>query len=602
MNMKLSTKIITAAAAAVIVTALGASITVFWISKNNRIFALHDQMSVVLKQAKTVADDMDKMHWNKAFDMKGLLAAAKQNSGNRPLKETYRDSALYDTIPIVASWQAAAVSARDQGYEFFTPSHPDLAARNSKNNNGAQFEAAFKAFAAGQTEYFFQDKEKNELVLAQPVRLTESCLVCHGDPANSSTHDGLDLLGFPMENMKTGDIKGAFVLKAPLTNDAVMAKTMKTMALVCLVLLGVAGVGFHFFSERFVSAPLNKAINNIGLGASQVLSASSELSATSQKLAEGASEQAASLEETSASLEEIDSMTKRNSDSAELGVKLSKEARETAAAGLDRISELSHTLDSIKLAVAEMQATVAESQASSQEISKIIKTIDEIAFQTNLLALNAAVEAARAGDAGMGFAVVADEVRALAQRSAQAARDTSNKIESAVKRSERGGVASSKVVKSLSEVEATAQSIQQVFTGIVNQIKSLDGVIAEIAAASKEQSQGISEVNMAVSQMDKVTQTNAASAEENAGSSEEMNAQAVTLQGIVGELQTVVTGQQPNGAAAHIKPAPTGKAKELAQASTHPRKNKSGVSLGQFDRDSKKSVTSKATLPAFEDF
>lgn len=202
----------------------------------------------------------------------------------------------------------------------------------------------------------------------------------------------------------------------------------------------------------------------------------------------------------------------------------------------------------------------------------------------------------------MGFAVVADEVRALAQRSAQAARDTSNKIESAVKRSERGGVASSKVVKSLSEVEATAQSIQQVFTGIVNQIKSLDGVIAEIAAASKEQSQGISEVNMAVSQMDKVTQTNAASAEENAGSSEEMNAQAVTLQGIVGELQTVVTGQQPNGAAAHIKPAPTGKAKELAQASTHPRKNKSGVSLGQFDRDSKKSVTSKATLPAFEDF
>jgi methyl-accepting chemotaxis protein len=145
-------------------------------------------------------------------------------------------------------------------------------------------------------------------------------------------------------------------------------------------------------------------------------------------------------------------------------------------------------LNTIKTAVAEMQSAVAETQSSSQEISKIIRTIDEIAFQTNLLALNAAVEAARAGEAGAGFAVVADEVRALAQRSAQAAKDTADKIEVAVKRSELGGVASTKVVKSLTEVETTAQSIQQVFNGIVTQIKALDEVIAEIAAASKEQS------------------------------------------------------------------------------------------------------------------
>ena len=130
---------------------------------------------------------------------------------------------------------------------------------------------------------------------------------------------------------------------------------------------------------------------------------------------------------------------------------------------------------------------MTETQASNQEISKIIKTIDEIAFQTNLLALNAAVEAARAGEAGMGFAVVADEVRSLAQRSAQTAKDTANKIEIAVTRSQLGGIASTKVVKSLSEVEVTAAHIQQVFSGIANQIKSLDEVVAEIAAASKEQ-------------------------------------------------------------------------------------------------------------------
>ena len=311
------------------------------------------------------------------------------------------------------------------------------------------------------------------------------------------------------------------------------------------LLLGILSA---FSITRSITGPLQEMAGQIGLGANQVTDASAELASTSQTLAEGASEQAASLEETSASLEEISAMTKRNSDNAENGKALGTQARQTAADGITNLGDLTRTLDSIKSAIAEMQAAVAESQSSSQEISKIIKTIDEIAFQTNLLALNAAVEAARAGEAGMGFAVVADEVRALAQRSAQAARDTSNKIEAAVKRSELGGAASGKVVKSLSEVEATAQSIQQVFTNIASQIKSLDEVIAEIASACKEQSQGVGEVNMAVSQMDKVTQSNAASAEENAASSEEMSAQAATLQDIVGQLQKIVSDQQPSAA------------------------------------------------------
>jgi len=236
-------------------------------------------------------------------------------------------------------------------------------------------------------------------------------------------------------------------------------------------------------------------------------------------------------------------MTKRNSENATNGKTLGAQARQTATTGLASLEEMNRTLGSIKSAVAEMEAAVTETQASNQEISKIIKTIDEIAFQTNLLALNAAVEAARAGEAGMGFAVVADEVRSLAQRSAQAAKDTANKIEIAVTRSQLGGVASTKVVKSLSEVEVTATNIQQVFSGIASQIKSLDEVIAEIAAASKEQSQGLTEINMAVGQMDKVTQSNSAAAEENAAASEEMNAQAEAMQGIVGQLQNLVTGQ-----------------------------------------------------------
>jgi methyl-accepting chemotaxis protein len=143
----------------------------------------------------------------------------------------------------------------------------------------------------------------------------------------------------------------------------------------------------------------------------------------------------------------------------------------------------------------------------------------------------------------MGFAVVADEVRALAQRSAQAAKDTSEKIESAVKRSELGGVASANVVKSLGEVEVTAQNIQQVFAGISSQIKSLDQIISQIAAASQEQTAGINEVNMAVSQLDKVTQSNASGAEENASSAQVLKQQSTKMLHAVEELHVIVTGQ-----------------------------------------------------------
>ncbi|MFO1511405.1 MAG: methyl-accepting chemotaxis protein [Verrucomicrobiota bacterium] len=306
-----------------------------------------------------------------------------------------------------------------------------------------------------------------------------------------------------------------------------------------LLLIGIT-VTVTTISIRSITRPIHEVVTTLSTGAEQTAAAAAQISATTQGLAEGASEQAASLEETSASLEEISSMTKRNAENADNSKRLGAQARESASAGLDRLTEMGRTLGVIKSAVNEMEGAVKEMQASSQEIAKIIKTIDEIAFQTNLLALNAAVEAARAGEAGMGFSVVADEVRALAQRSAQAAKDTSAMIESAVKRSELGGVASTKVVKSLGDVEITAKQIEDVFQGIVTHVKSLDEVVAEIAAASKEQNQGIGEVNMAVGQMDKVTQSNAASAEENASAAEELSAQTEVLKGAVKQLEGLV--------------------------------------------------------------
>jgi len=250
---------------------------------------------------------------------------------------------------------------------------------------------------------------------------------------------------------------------------------------------------------------LNRTLRDtsVGLtqGAVQIASASTQVSSTSQSLAQGASEQAASLEEISSSLEELSSTTKHNAANASAAKTAADGARATAEHGAEEM--------------AKMQQAMAGIRQSSLDISKIIKTIDEIAFQTNILALNAAVEAARAGEAGAGFAVVADEVRTLAQRCAVAAKETNEKITDATHRSEQGAQLSTSVTQSLQE--------------IVTKSREVDRLVAEVATASREQSAGLEQVNTAVTQMDKVTQANAASAEEAASAAEELNAQSHEL-------------------------------------------------------------------------
>jgi methyl-accepting chemotaxis protein len=194
---------------------------------------------------------------------------------------------------------------------------------------------------------------------------------------------------------------------------------------------------------------------------------------------------------------------------------LARQARKAADTGADDMHGMTTAMQDIK--------------TSSDDIAKIIKTIDEIAFQTNILALNAAVEAARAGEAGAGFAVVAEEVRALAQRAAQAARETAGKIEGAITKTTQGVQISSKVSLSLTE--------------IVEKVRQVDELVAEVSTASHEQSQGVKQIATAVNQMDQVVQSNAAGAEESASASEELTAQSLTLQHIVEELHTLINGQ-----------------------------------------------------------
>ncbi len=275
-----------------------------------------------------------------------------------------------------------------------------------------------------------------------------------------------------------------------------------------------------------VVRPIANVIRGLTGGSQQVASTSEQLSQFGRMVSDGANHQASSLEQISASLEEMSAMTRQNADNAGQADKLMREVRQSVESGSASMEQLF--------------AAMGDIRDSSNETAKIIKTIDEIAMQTNLLALNAAVEAARAGDAGRGFAVVADEVRTLAQRSAEAARTTSSLIERSQHASGTG-------------VDLAEQSSEAMRGIAVSASKAAD-LVGEIAEASKEQAQGIEQLNTAISSMEKITQSNAANSEEAASASRELNDQANELDGMVAELVGVVSGR---GNAAHTAlPAP----------------------------------------------
>jgi len=294
---------------------------------------------------------------------------------------------------------------------------------------------------------------------------------------------------------------------------AVLASTLQILLFNIVVLVIIIIVAALTMIKDIVNS-MNGIARDLGESSEEVSVASSQLESASEKLAEGATEQAASIQETSSTIEETSSMVQQNHENTQQAAVLARQSKDYATKSNTEMHKMMVAMDELK--------------KSSSEIAKIIKVIDEIAFQTNILSLNAAVEAARAGDAGKGFAVVAEEVRSLAQRSAQAAKDTTVIIESNIALSEHGADIAKNVQVSISEIDTQSKKVSE--------------LLDEISVATEEQAQGIGQINLAITQMETVLNSNAQTAEESASASKSLYDQTLNMNEIIHRLNTLVNG------------------------------------------------------------
>ena len=453
---------------------------------------------------------------------------------------------------MLVGWGSAAAAAEKENMEFRVTA---FEARNSENlPQPGSFEEALlqdleSQIASGGPDTIDRfDEDANALVHMRAIRLGQSCMQCHGDPGNEwdTDGDGIDVLGFHMEGWKVGQVHGAWHVTVPLEEaDAQIAGFIRSGLMFTVPMCFGAVFAFLFVLRKIFGRPLrllmdrvdasgkgdltqrmpeaagemgelarsyNLSQDSMESGLAEVLSGSrvidsgtAMMSQASQDLSSAATQQAASLEEISATLEEIASVADQNSKNAHDASGLAEETK----SAVDRGSEQ----------VASMVEAMNEVRNSSTEISRIIQVIDDIAFQTNLLALNAAVEAARAGEAGKGFAVVAEEVRALALRSAEAAKNTSEMIRRSGERAEKGATLSESAAEALGE--------------IVERVQKVSVLAADISRASIEQSDGVRQITTGVGQLDTAVQQTAGSAEKLAANAEETASLVATMRSML---------------------------------------------------------------------
>ncbi len=394
-------------------------------------------------------------------------------------------------------------------------------------------EKSMKSFFAGLAKFRKMYIKKNNKVYINKVKEIERAVNSYyengkkmanayisGGPAEGNKHmDSFDQAAKGLSDKLDPFIDQQINISETSMSSIVSSIENLNIFILIATLIALAfGITVSFLITRSITRPIISIVEGLRNGAEQTSLASNEVSSASQSLAQGASEQASSIEETSASLEEMASMSNQNADNAKQASALANQARTSAGTGSEAMTKLVNGMGRIN--------------KSSQEVSKVAKAIEEIAFQTNLLALNAAVEAARAGEAGAGFAVVAEEVRNLAQRASEQAKTTSKLIAESTELASQG----------TKQADEANRALEDIITGI----QKVSELVEEITTASDEQAKGVEQVNTAVAEMDKVVQQNAANAQETSSSSEELSAQAKSMNAMVRELNALVAGSSGN--------------------------------------------------------
>jgi methyl-accepting chemotaxis protein len=515
-------------------------------------------------------------------------------------EEEGRQDKILASIPVVTAWNSAMMKAEEGNYRFKVPK---VQPRNPANEpDPTELEVLEKFKNEGLEEYYLIDEEMNAIRYFRPVILSETCLYCHGDPERSeelwNNSRGIDPTGGTMENWDVGEVHGAFEVISSLDPvDERMVVTARTVSLTALLVFLAVLVTISLvvraitrplqrcvdlaysvrdgdlqlqieelrrgdevgklvsafrqmlgelqkkagYMERIAEGDLTERIERASardqLGGSliamkeslhsilygvatairQVSAGSDQVSSSSQTLAQGATEQASSVQEVTESLAAVNRQAQENTSSSTQAKEQALKAKEEADRGSEQMRQLEQAMTDIT--------------GSSQEISRIAKVIDDIAFQINILSLNANVEAARAGSHGKGFAVVAEEVRNLAMKSAEAVDETY----AMVKRSSKSIEGGNTIVR-----EASAQ-----LSEIVSSSQQLADILSEIADSSRQQSASLDEMTTALQQIDEVTQSNAASAEESAAAAEELSGQSEELKSLIGQFRFEEAEQRP---------------------------------------------------------
>ena len=522
-----------------------------------------------------------------AEDRAAAAAAGKQYD--------YTKSRIFKTIPVVAGWLAASHGADKEGIHFQISSFD---ARNPENEPDARegdddfdergpFVAGMltdlehQVESGGETTLSRIDTESNTLHYMRAIKLTADCMLCHGDPADSPTGDGKDVLGFAMENWSVGDMHGAYHVIQPLgpVDDDVAKATMSVMLFVVPIVIG-AIVLFIFalrmmfgkpvknlvakFKEIVESLDLRERVevtsnDEVGqLGSSfnelvdkvhdviaevttastEVAAASTEIAASAEQIATGMGEQSQQITTVSSAVEQMSAsvveVARKSADAANSA----NESGRIAADGGDVVADTINGMRSINDAVSSSAASVQELGKRGEQIGEVITVINDIADQTNLLALNAAIEAARAGEHGRGFAVVADEVRKLADRTTQATQEIAGSIQAIQDETttavDKMNAGTDEVTTGVAKAEQAGEALQQ----IVASAQDVSSMVQSIAAAAEEQSAASEEVSRNIEQIAAVTRQTSDGTGQAAQAATELSQRAETLQQLVGQFKT----------------------------------------------------------------